>query len=284
MTYTRYAIEAQGLTKTFKASRKNSKDADGANNRGTGVSQGRSSDAAKSPAVGGIITAVNNLSFSVRHGEIYGLLGPNGAGKTTTMRLLATLIKPDIGDALVMGRSIVKEPEAVRASIGFLTSDLKLEDFFTPSYLFDFFALLHRVDPAQAARHKQQLFDRLGIEGFANTKVSKLSSGMKQKASLAVSLVHDPHLIIFDEPTNGLDVLTARVVTDYLEELRQAGKTIVLSTHIFTLAEKLCDRVGIIMDGQMVAEGTLDEISPEQSLEDVFFDLYAARHTEEVLV
>jgi len=263
-----YVIEALGLTKTFKVSRKAAKD-----KSETGA-----------PDAGGSITAVDNLSFTVKPGEIYGLLGPNGAGKTTTMRMLATLIKPNSGDALVMGHSIVKQPEAVRASIGFLTSDLKLEDFFTPDYLFDFFARLQQVDPAAAALHKQQLFSRLGIEDFAHTKVSKLSTGMKQKTSIAVSLVHDPSLIIFDEPTNGLDVLTARVVTDYLEELRAAGKTIILSTHIFTLAEKLCDRVGIIMDGQMVAQGTLEELSPGRSLVDAFFDLYAARHREEVLV
>jgi len=262
-----YVIEAQGLTKTFKASRKAAKE----------KSENVRPDAA------GVITAVDNLSFSVRPAEIYGLLGPNGAGKTTTMRMLATLIKPNSGEALVMGHSIVKEPEAVRASIGFLTSDLKLEDFFTPDYLFDFFALLQQVDPAAALGHKQKLFKRLGIEEFAHTKVSKLSTGMKQKASIAVSLVHDPDLIIFDEPTNGLDVLTARVVTDYLEELRAAGKTIILSTHIFTLAEKLCDRVGIIMDGQMVAQGTLEELGGGRSLENAFFDLYAARHAEEVL-
>jgi len=276
-----YAIEAQGLTKTFKASRRKDK------NSPTGKLAGsRAGSLADNPASNaapeGVITAVDNLSFAVKQGGIYGLLGPNGAGKTTTMRMLATLIKPKTGDALVMGHSITREPEAVRASIGFLTSELKLEEFFTPDYLFDFFARLHRVDPAAAAQQKQFLFKRFDIEEFAYTKVSKLSSGMKQKASLAVSLVHDPNLIIFDEPTNGLDVLTARVVTDYLEELRDAGKTIELSTHIFSLAEKLCDRMAIIMDGQMVAEGTLEEISPNRSLEDTFFDLYNARHGEEV--
>ncbi|MCL2807670.1 MAG: ABC transporter ATP-binding protein [Coriobacteriia bacterium] len=263
-----YAIEAHGLTKTFKASRKT----------------GEEPRITSSHAAGGIITAVDNLSFSVEHGEIYGLLGPNGAGKTTTMRMLATLIKPSNGDATVLGHSIVEEPERVRASLGFLTSELKLEDFFTPSYLFDFFARLHRVDAAQAARQKQLLFSRLGIEDFANTKVSKLSTGMKQKTSIAVSLAHDPGLIIFDEPTNGLDILTARVVTDYLEELRHEGKTIVLSTHIFSLADKLCDRIGIIMDGQMVAEGTLASIGLGKPLEEAFFDLYEARQAEAVLV
>ncbi|MDR1087867.1 MAG: ABC transporter ATP-binding protein [Coriobacteriales bacterium] len=266
-----YAIEAFGLVKKFKTSKR----ALARTVHETGTAH---VDAE------GRIVAVDTLSFMVKRGEIYGLLGPNGAGKTTTMRMLATLIKPTAGDALVAGHSIVDKPEAVRASIGFLTSELKLEDFFTPSYLFDFFSRLHRVEPQVAARRKQQMFRRFGIEDFATTKVSALSTGMRQKASIAISLVHDPDLIIFDEPTNGLDVITARVVTDYLQELRLRGKTIVLSTHIFSLAERLCDRIGVIMDGQMLAEGSLAEIALERSLEEAFFDLYVARHPEEVLL
>jgi sodium transport system ATP-binding protein len=158
--------------------------------------------------------AVNQLSFTVKKGEIYGLLGPNGAGKTTTLRMLATLIKPDQGDAIINGYSIVKQPDQVRSQIGFLTSELKLEEFFTPSYLFDFFSDLHKVPRDVAAEHKKRLFSNFGIQEFAEVKVANLSTGMKQKASLAVSLVHNPEIIIFDEPTNGLDVITAKVVTD----------------------------------------------------------------------
>ena len=220
--------------------------------------------------------AVDDLSFSVNKGEVFGLLGPNGAGKTTTLRMLATLIKPDMGDAFIDGYSVVRDPEQVRSCVGFLTSELKLEDFFTPSYLFDFFSALRKIDPAVAARRKHELFTRFGIDEFAQAKVANLSSGMKQKASLVISIVHDPDIIIFDEPTNGLDVITARLVTDYLEELRDAGKTIILSTHIFTLAEKLCDRVGIIIDGRMVACGTLSKVCLGRSLEDRFFDLFIA--------
>jgi sodium transport system ATP-binding protein len=219
--------------------------------------------------------AVDNLSFTVRRGEIYGLLGPNGAGKTTTLRMLATLIKPDAGDAFVDNCSVVSQPELVRSRIGFLTSELKLEDFFTPNYLFDFFATLHHVAPDVARLHRQRLFARFDIDAFAEVKVANLSTGMKQKASLAISLAHDPDIIIFDEPTNGLDVLTARVVTDYLAELRDEGRTIVLSTHIFSLAERLCDSVGIIVNGHMTASGTLAEVQAGKSLEDRFFELYA---------
>lgn len=219
--------------------------------------------------------AVNGLSFEAYEGEIFGLLGPNGAGKTTTLRLLATLIKPDSGDAYIDGCSVVKDPDGVRAKIGFLTSELKLEEFFTPNYLFDFFSSLHGIAPEITAKRKKALFDRFGIDKFAEVKVADLSTGMKQKASLAISLVHNPDIIIFDEPTNGLDVLTAKVVTDFLFDLKQEGKTIIVSTHIFSLIEKLCDRVGIIIDGKMTRCGSLEEICNGKTLEDSFFDIFA---------
>jgi len=222
-----------------------------------------------------IKVAVDHLSFSVYGGEIFGLLGPNGAGKTTTLRMLSTLIRPDSGDALVLGHSIQSEPDAVRRQIGFLTSDLKLEDFFTPNYLFDFFSELHGVPDADRQAQKERLFAIFGIDRFAEVKVANLSTGMKQKAALAISLVHNPPIIIFDEPTNGLDVLTAKTVTDFLQQLRDEGHTIVVSTHIFSLIEKVCDRVGILINGSMAACGTLEEIRDGKSLEDRFFDIYA---------
>ena len=218
--------------------------------------------------------AVDNLSFTANKGEIFGLLGPNGAGKTTTLRMLATLIKPDTGDAVLDGCSIINDPEGVRSKIGFLTSELKLEDFFTPNYLFDFFSRLHQVPEEEVQERKRQMFARFGIDKFAEVKVKSLSTGMKQKLSLVISLVHDPEVIIFDEPTNGLDVLTARTVTDYLQELRDAGKTIVLSTHIFSLVERLCDRVGVIIDGRMIVCGSLAEVCDGMTIEDRFFEIY----------
>ena len=217
--------------------------------------------------------AVDGLSFSAYEGEIFGILGPNGAGKTTTLRMLSTLIKPDSGDAWVDGASIINNPEAVRGKIGFLTSELKLEEFFTPNYLFDFFSQLHGVSPEMREQRKKVLFQRFGIDEFAEVKVANMSTGMKQKTSLVISLVHDPDIIIFDEPTNGLDVLTARVVTDYLQELKAAGKTILLSTHIFSLVERLCDRVGIVLDGKMVVCDTLEELTKDCNLEDKFFEI-----------
>lgn len=222
-----------------------------------------------------IKTAVDDLSFSSFKGEIFGLLGPNGAGKTTTLRILATLIKPDSGDAFIDGVSAVSNPYGVRGKIGFLTSELRLEDFFTPDYLFDFFSELHGVPHDLRNERKRSLFARFGIDKFAEVKLANLSTGMKQKVSIVISIVHDPDFIIFDEPTNGLDVLTAKTVTDYLSELRADGKSIILSTHIFSLAEKLCDRVGVIIDGKLAALDTLSALTAEKNLEDKFFDLYS---------
>ena len=160
--------------------------------------------------------AVNDLSFTAYEGEIYGLLGPNGAGKTTTLRILSTLIKADEGDAFIDGISVKEKPNEIRKKIGFLTSELKLEDYYTPNYMFDYFASLHGVDEKDLLDRKNQLFTRFGIDKFSEVKIGDLSTGMKQKVSIAVSLVHNPDLIIFDEPTNGLDVITAKTVTDYL--------------------------------------------------------------------
>ena len=225
---------------------------------------------------------MDNLSFEAYEGEIFGLLGPNGAGKTTTLRMLATLIKADEGDAIIDGASIKTQPEIVRAKIGFLTSELKLEDFFTPNYLFDFFAKLHHIDPETSRRRKEELFITFGIDEFAEVKVANLSTGMKQKASLVISIVHDPKIIIFDEPTNGLDVLTAKVVTDFLLDLRKQGKTIIVSTHIFSLVEKICDRAGIILDGSMTVCDSLHNLTADKPLEDVFFDVFARKAGQEV--
>ena len=221
-----------------------------------------------------IKVAVNGLSFTAKRGEIYGLLGPNGAGKTTTLRIISTLIKADSGDVFVDGVRVGENAEKVREKIGFLTSELKLEDFFTPNYLYDYFSELHGVDKQISEQRKNRLFKKFGIDKFAEVKIADLSTGMKQKVSLVISIVHDPDFIIFDEPTNGLDVITAKTVTDFLIDLKNEGKTIIISTHIFSLVEKLCDRVGVIINGKMVVSDTIENICSGRSLEDVFFDLY----------
>lgn len=221
--------------------------------------------------------AVNELSFCANKGEIFGLLGPNGAGKTTTLRMLATLIKPDSGNITIDGINALQNHDKVRQKIGFLTSELKMEEFFTPNYLFDFFSKLHKIDPSLAKKRKETLFNKFGINEFAEIKIANLSTGMKQKASLVISLAHDPEVIIFDEPTNGLDIITSKVVTDFLKEQRREGKTIIISTHIFSLVEKLCDRVGIILDGKMIICDTLENVTKDISLEDKFFEIYKER-------
>jgi sodium transport system ATP-binding protein len=223
--------------------------------------------------------AADDVSFEVYPGEIFGLLGPNGAGKTTTLRCISTLIKPDHGDVLIGPEeiSVIHDEDHARGYLSFLTSELKLEDHFTPNYLFNFFGKLYGLDEETIEKNKTKLFEKFGINEFAEVKVSQLSQGMKQKISIAVSLVHNPPIIIFDEPTNGLDILTARTVTDYLEELRAEGKTIIVSTHIMSLAAKLCNRIGLIIDGKVRMVGTLDEIlttTKTTDLEDAFFVVY----------
>lgn len=247
-------IETRNLSKTFKLSGKQQK-------------LERTKEKTK--------IAVDNLSFTAVKGEIFGLLGPNGAGKTTTLRMLATLIRPENGDAIVDGASIITEPEKVRGKIGFLTSELRLEDFFTPSYMFDFFADIHSIPEKEKEVRKKDLFEKFGVGDFAEVKIANLSTGMKQKVSLMISVIHNPNIIIFDEPTNGLDVITAKTVTDFLLEMKAQGKTILLSTHIFSLVEKICDRAGIIIGGKMVGCDTIAALTAEKNLEDTFFDLYS---------
>ena len=187
--------------------------------------------------------ALNGLSFEVNKGEIYALLGTNGAGKTTTLRILSTLLKPDDGKCYIDGVNVSEEPDKIRSKIGFLTSELKLDGFFTPNYLYDFFSDLYGVKSELRIVRKKELFNTLGIDKFAEVKVSNLSTGIKQRVAIAISLVHDPDIIIYDEPTNGLDIVSSKMVIDYLKELKTNGKTIIISTHIFEVVEKVADRV-----------------------------------------
>lgn len=222
--------------------------------------------------------AVDGLSLEAHEGEIYGLLGPNGAGKTTTLRCVATLLKPTAGDIKVCGYDTVKEDTKVRDSLCFLTNEIKLDPNFSPEYMFNFFGRLHGIAENELAARKEELFTVFGITPFKDKKIMELSTGMKQKAAIAVSLVHDPKVVIFDEPTSGLDIITARSVTDYLKTLKERGKTVIISTHIMSEAEKLCDRIGVIIGGKKVCEGTLEEILTQTQaadLEDAFFNLYS---------
>ncbi len=221
--------------------------------------------------------AVDKVTFSATEGEIFGLLGPNGAGKTTTLRCIATLLNPTEGDITVQGYNTVKEGESVRKNIAFLTNEIKLDPQFTPKYLFNFFGKLRGMNQEDINKRREELFDYFGINEFQDKKIQELSTGMKQKASIAISLAHDPDVVIFDEPTNGLDIITARAVTDYLKVLKEQGKVVIVSTHIMSEAEKLCDRIAMIIQGKCVFNGTLDEAlenNNSKDLEDAFFEIY----------
>ncbi len=222
--------------------------------------------------------AVENVSFRAVPGQIFGLLGPNGAGKTTTLRCIATLLKPTEGQIWVGGAEAAKAPEDVRRKIAFLTHELKLEGYFTPKYTMAFFGKLYGMSEDAIEARIDYLFEVFGIKAFEASKIADLSTGMKQKLSIAVSLIHDPEVIIFDEPTNGLDIVTAKAVTDYLVTLKNEGKTVIISTHIMSIAEKLCDSLVIILGGKVIAAGTVTQIVDGMKafdLEEAFFKLYS---------
>ena len=224
----------------------------------------------------GKVTAVKDISFEVKKGEIFGLLGPNGAGKTTSLRMISTLMKPTKGTIRVNGFDVVKEPKKVRKGLGFLTSDMKLYDTLTPRELLEFFGRLNHLSEDTIEKRTEEISEYLDMKGFLDKKVGKLSTGMKQKAAISISLIHDPNVIVFDEPTNGLDVITAHTVMELLKDFRKRGKTILISTHVMSVAEKLCDKIGILLKGELKAIGALDDLRKRfgmMELEDIFFAL-----------
>ncbi len=226
---------------------------------------------------------IKGVSFEVQEGQIFGLLGPNGAGKTTLMQMIATLMKPTSGQILIDGLSADKSLLEIHRKIGFLTNEIKLDPMSTPNALFDFFANLYDIPKNELKDRRDESFARFGISPFAEKRIVELSTGMKQKISIAISLIHDPPVIIFDEPTNGLDILTSKQVTDYLKELRAKGHAIILSTHIFSVAEELCDDIAVLIDGSIVAHGTVSELIAQTKVttfEEAFFKIYVENHKE----
>ena len=226
----------------------------------------------------GEIHAVENVSFRCLPGQIYGLLGANGAGKTTTLRMLATILEPTNGTALVCGYDVVEQPEKVRASVGFLSTATALYPRLTAQELVEYFGRLNCLDEPTLKKRVDTIFDRLDMNDFRDRRCDKLSTGMKQKTSIARTLVHDPPVMIFDEPTLGLDIMTARTITTFIRECRDAGKTVIFSTHIMAEVEKLCDIIGIIHDGKLLTEGTLKQLRDrygERDLEDLFVKVVA---------
>jgi sodium transport system ATP-binding protein len=221
----------------------------------------------------GEICAVNDVSFSCRPGEIYGLLGANGAGKTTTLRMLATILAPSEGTAIVAGYDVVKEPQMVRSRVGFLSTATALYGRLSAQEMVEYFGRLYGLDEPTLGRRIDEIFTRLEMNDFRDRRCDKLSTGMKQKVSIARTLVHDPSVMIFDEPTVGLDVMASRTIAGFIRECRDNGKTVVFSTHVMSEVQKLCDHIGIIHGGKLLAAGTLSELRAQfgiHDLEDLF--------------
>jgi sodium transport system ATP-binding protein len=224
----------------------------------------------------GRFVALGGISFDAYPGQIYGLLGPNGAGKTTALRILSTVLRPTRGSATVNGADVVTQPSQVRREIGFMSANTGVYDRMTAWEMVEYFGKLYGLAEEELRERMEQLFERLKMNEIRDLLGSKMSTGMKQKVSIARALVHDPPVLIFDEATSGLDVLVARALLKTVAELRDHGKCVVFSTHIMREAERLCDRIAIIHRGHLLAEGTLQQLQDlhhENDLEELFFRL-----------
>ncbi|MGE5486441.1 MAG: ABC transporter ATP-binding protein [bacterium] len=231
----------------------------------------------------GTFRAVDNVSFEVRDGEIFGLLGPNGAGKTTTLRMLATVIRPTEGSIKVGGVDVREDPAGVRRQIGFLSADMGLYHRLTPRETLMFFGELNDIRGAELKRRISAAIETLGIGKFADTQVDKLSTGMRQKVAIARTLVHDPPVLILDEPTAGLDLPTARAIEEFVLDARRSGKCIVLSTHVMEEAEYLCDRIAVIHDGRLKITGSMADLraaTGKSRLREIFLTLLGLESLE----
>ncbi|RPH95386.1 ATP-binding cassette domain-containing protein [candidate division KSB1 bacterium] len=229
-------------------------------------------------ARGSNVRACQSVSFEAFPGEIFGVLGTNGAGKTTTLRMLSTVLRPTAGDAVVGGYSIGTNPEAVRKSIGFLSSDTGVYGRLTAQEMMEYFGRLHGLSEAVIAERVQSIAATLDMHEFLTRRCDKLSSGQRQRVNIARTIIHDPPVLIFDEPTAGLDILAASQIVRFVKEARERGRCIVFSTHVMREAEKLCDRLIILHRGMLCAAGTVDELRSQFSqtdLEDIFLDAVA---------
>jgi sodium transport system ATP-binding protein len=231
----------------------------------------------------GKIVAVGGVSFDAQAGQIFGLLGPNGAGKTTVLRILSTVLRPSGGTATVNDCDVVRQASLVRHQIGFVSANTAVYDRMSAWEMVEYFGRLYGIEPEPLRERMEQLFTRLKMNDIRDLLGAKMSTGMKQKVSIARAIVHDPPVLIFDEATSGLDVLVARALLKTVAELRDHGKCVVFSTHIMREAEKLCDRVAIMHRGRILAEGTLEELHDryhERDLEELFFQLISGREEE----
>ncbi len=224
----------------------------------------------------GLVHAVDEVSFEARPGEIFGLLGPNGAGKTTTMRILCTVLRPSSGSARVAGFDVATQAHLVRRHIGFMSANTAIYDRMSAWELVEYFGRLHGMNAEHLRRRMETVFENLRMNDFRDRLGAKMSTGMRQKVSIARAIIHDPPVLIFDEPTAGLDILVGRAVLDAIVELRALGKCILFSTHIMREVERLCDRVAIVSRGRVQACGTLAELRQryeQDDLEELFFKL-----------
>ena len=224
---------------------------------------------------GGFI-ALNKVNFDAMPGQIFGLLGPNGAGKTTALRILSTVLKPTSGTATINGFEVQKHAEQVRHQIGFVSTNTAIYDRMTAWEMVQYFGRLYGMDPDKLQMRMESLFDRFQMNNIRNVLGSKMSTGMKQKVSIARAIIHDPPVLIFDEATLGLDILVARQVLRTVEQLRDQGKCILFSSHNMSEVRRLCDRIAIMNRGQILTDGTIEELQEkhqQDDIEELFFQL-----------
>jgi len=224
----------------------------------------------------GSVSALHDISFSVQPGEIVGLLGPNGAGKTTCLRILSTVLRPTSGRATIDGFDVAEQSEQVRMRIGFMSTNTGIYDRMTAWEMVEYFGRLYGVEEAQLQSRIDSIFTTLQMHEIRDVLGAKMSTGMKQKVSIARTIVHDPPVLIFDEPTSGLDVLVARNLLQAIATLREQGKCIIFSTHIMREVEKLCDRIAVLHRGRILAMGSVKDLEAEYNepdMEELFFDL-----------
>ncbi len=217
----------------------------------------------------GEIQAVDSVNIECKPGRVYGLLGLNGAGKTTLMRILSTILKPTSGSAKVAGYDIITEAEKVKEKIGFLSSDTGLYQRLTAEETVSYFGRLNGMEQNVLTKRVDEMFDRFDMNQFRGRRVGKLSTGMKQKISIARTFINDPEVLILDEPTIGLDVVTSRSIIRFIKESKQAGKCILFSTHVMWEAQKLCDDIAIIHQGKILEVGTLEQLQVKTGLVDL---------------
>ena len=224
------------------------------------------------------ILAVDHVNLNIGTGEIFGLLGPNGSGKSTTLKMLLGLVKPDEGEVLVLGSSVWQDPVALKRMVGYVPEAPRLYEFLTGIEYLDFIGDVYGVPPDDKRNRINEYLKALQLEGREGDMINSYSEGMKQKVALISAFLHRPKLLIMDEPLNGLDPRSARIIKDVLQELRRQGVTAILSTHVLEIAQAMCDRIGIMYHGKLEALGNMDELRemarlPTSGLEDIFLKL-----------